>query len=59
MMNLQKFGRHGTVAEALAACGEVVTVQPFIEEDGDRKFLRIQADAGYGDPRMDITEGGL
>ena len=59
MMNLQKFAQHATVADALQACGEVVTVQPFVQEDGDKKFLRIQPDAGYGDPKMDITKGGL
>jgi 8-oxo-dGTP pyrophosphatase MutT (NUDIX family) len=59
LMNLQKFAQHNSVAEALDACGDVVTVKPFVEEEGDKKFLRIQADAGYGDPKVDVTRGGL
>ena len=56
-MNLQKLAERKDVDEALAKCGDVVTVQPFIEVDGDKRYLRIQADAGYGDPREDITRG--
>ena len=56
-MNIEKLANSANVDEALANCGGVVTVKPFIEQDGDRRFLRIQADAGYGDPREDITNG--
>ena len=59
LMNLQKFAQHATVDAALAACGKPVTVKPFIQQEGEQTFLRIQADAGYGDPKMDITKGGL
>jgi 8-oxo-dGTP pyrophosphatase MutT (NUDIX family) len=59
LMNLQKFAQHKTVDAALAACGDVVSVKPFIEIEGEKKFLRIQANAGYGDPKVDITKGGL
>lgn len=58
-MNLEMFAQHATVDAALAACGSPVTVQPFIEKEGEKIFLRIQPDAGYGDPKMDITKGGL
>jgi len=56
-MNLQKLAERKTVDETLEKCGDVVTVQPFIEVDGDKRYLRIQNDAGYGDPREDITRG--
>lgn len=56
-MNIEKLAKSANVDAALASCGGVVTVKPFIEQDGDRRFLRIQADAGYGDPREDITNG--
>ena len=56
-MNIEKLAASADVDEALAGCGGVVTVKPFIEQDGDKRFLRIQANAGYGDPREDITDG--
>ena len=56
-MNIEKLAGSADVDEALAGCGGVVTVKPFIEQDGDKRFLRIQANAGYGDPREDITNG--
>ncbi|MGB0343327.1 MAG: NUDIX hydrolase [Parvibaculales bacterium] len=56
-MNLQMLAERANVADALDKCGNVVTVQPFVEQDGDKTFLRIQANAGYGDPREDITRG--
>ena len=56
-MNIEKLAGSADVDEALASCGGVVTVKPFIEQDGDKRFLRIQANAGYGDPREDITNG--
>ena len=56
-MNIEKFAQRTNVDDAMAQCGEVVTVTPFIEQDGEKTFLRIQPDAGYGDPREDITRG--
>ena len=56
-MNIEKFAKSASVDEALAQCGEVVTVTPFIEQEGEKTILRIQANAGYGDPREDITRG--
>ena len=56
-MNIEKLAKSADVDAALASCGGVVTVKPFIEQDGDKRFLRIQANAGYGDPREDITNG--
>ncbi|MBE8190937.1 MAG: NUDIX hydrolase [Alphaproteobacteria bacterium] len=56
-MNIQKLAQAADVEAAIAACGDVVTVQPFIEKDGDKVYLRIQANAGYGDPREDVTRG--
>ena len=56
-MNIEKLANSANVDAALASCGGVVTVTPFIEHDGDKRFLRIQANAGYGDPREDITDG--
>lgn len=56
-MNIEKFARHHSVDDALAQCGEVVTVTPFVEKEGEKSFLRIQANAGYGDPKEDITRG--
>ena len=51
-MNVEKLMRSSDVAVALASCGNVVTVEPFLkkEEDGTT-FLRMQVDAGYGDPK--------
>ena len=56
-MNLQMLAERANVSDALDKCGNVVTVQPFVEQDGEKRFLRIQANAGYGDPREDITRG--
>jgi hypothetical protein len=56
-MNIEKLAKSGNVDDALAACGDVVTVTPFIEKEGEKSFLRIQANAGYGDPKEDITRG--
>jgi 8-oxo-dGTP pyrophosphatase MutT (NUDIX family) len=56
-MNIEKFAQHGDVDTALADCGDVVTVTPFIEQEGEKTFLRIQPNAGYGDPKEDITRG--
>jgi hypothetical protein len=56
-MNIEKLANSANVDAAVASCGGVVTVKPFIEQDGDKRFLRIQANAGYGDPREDITNG--
>lgn len=56
-MNLVKLNQHIRIDDALAACGTVRTVTPWIEKEGERHYLRIQADAGYGDPREDVTRG--
>ena len=56
-MNIEKLANNSSVDEALAACGDVVTVTPFIEKEGEKSFLRIQPDAGYGDPKEDVTRG--
>ena len=56
-MNIEMLAERANVDDAIANCGGVVTVKPFIEQDGEKRFLRIQADAGYGDPREDITNG--
>ena len=55
--NIEMLAERANVDDAIANCGGVVTVKPFIEQDGEKRFLRIQADAGYGDPREDITNG--
>ncbi len=56
-MNIEKFAAYTNVDDALAACNDVVTVTPFLEKQGDKTFLRIQPEAGYGDPREDVTRG--
>lgn len=56
-MNIEKFAKRKSVDDALAQCGDVVTVTPFIEKEGEKSFLRIQANAGYGDPKEDVTRG--
>ena len=56
-MNLQMLAQRNSVDDALAKCGQVVTVQPFLEQAGEKTYLRIQPDAGYGDPREDVTRG--
>ena len=56
-MNLEKLTKRDSVEDALAQCGNVVTVTPFIQQEGEKTYLRIQPDAGYGDPREDITRG--
>jgi len=56
-MNIEKFAKRASVDDALAQCGEVVTVVPFMEKEGDKTYLRIQTEAGYGDPKMDVSRG--
>ena len=56
-MNIEKLAQRESVDDALAQCGDVVTVTPFIEQEGEKTFLRIQPEAGYGDPKEDITRG--
>lgn len=56
-MNIEKLAKRSSVDDALAQCGDVVTVTPFIEQEGEKTFLRIQPEAGYGDPKEDITRG--
>jgi 8-oxo-dGTP pyrophosphatase MutT (NUDIX family) len=56
-MNIEKLAKRESVDDALAQCGEVVTVVPFVEKEGDKAYLRIQTEAGYGDPKMDMSKG--
>ena len=56
-MNIEKLAKRESVDNALAQCGEVVTVVPFVEKEGDKAYLRIQTEAGYGDPKMDMSKG--
>jgi len=51
-MNLIKLSRNATVSEALARARAepLVTVEPWIENGPAGAILRIQPDAGYGDP---------
>ncbi len=56
-MNVEKLAQSVNVEAAIENCGEIVTVTPFVEKEGDRAYLRIQPDAGYGDPKEDITNG--
>jgi 8-oxo-dGTP pyrophosphatase MutT (NUDIX family) len=54
-MNVQKLAQYETVDAAIAACGNVVTIEPFLLQDPDgTTYLRIQANAGYGDPKEPI-----
>ncbi len=52
LMNLQRLGRYGSVAEALQAAGraQVVTVTPELvaRGEGNIRQMRIPAEAGYG-----------
>jgi 8-oxo-dGTP pyrophosphatase MutT (NUDIX family) len=56
-MNLLKLGRSATVAEALAAAASspIVTVTPWVEPREGGAVLRIQPDAGYGDPQEPLS----
>ncbi len=56
-MNIEKLAKRESVDDALAHCGDVVTVVPFVEKEGDKSYLRIQTEAGYGDPKMDMSKG--
>jgi 8-oxo-dGTP pyrophosphatase MutT (NUDIX family) len=51
-MNLERLGQYGDVRAALAAAGAapIVTVTPWVEQREGGAVLRIQPDAGYGDP---------
>ena len=52
-MNLLRLGRSASVAEAIEAArvAKLVTVTPWVEG----KVLRIQPDAGYGDPHEPLS----
>ncbi len=54
-MNIEMLAQYENVDAAFNACGKVTTVEPFLkkEEDGT-VFLRIQPDAGYGDPKEPV-----
>lgn len=56
-MNLLKLARSASVADALAAAGAapVVTVTPWVEPREGGAVLRIQPDAGYGDPQEPLS----
>jgi len=54
-MNVEKLSKSLNVDAVIAACGNVVTVEPFLKKDDDgTTFLRIQANAGYGDPKEPV-----
>ena len=48
--NLEKLGRHGTTADALAAAraGTIVMVLPQVSETPQGRTVKIPIDAGYG-----------
>lgn len=56
-MNLLKLGRSATAAAAIeeAARTPVVTVTPWVEPREGGAVLRIQPDAGYGDPHEPLS----
>ncbi len=56
-MNLLKLGQSATAAEAIAsaAATPVVTVTPWVEPREGGAVLRIQPDAGYGDPQEPLS----
>ncbi|MFT3808302.1 MAG: NUDIX domain-containing protein [Micropepsaceae bacterium] len=56
-MNLLKLGQSATVVAALeaAAAKPVVTVTPWVEPREGGAVLRIQPDAGYGDPQEPLS----
>ena len=37
-MNIEKFAKRESVDDALAQCGDVITVTPFIEKEGEKSF---------------------
>jgi 8-oxo-dGTP pyrophosphatase MutT (NUDIX family) len=54
-MNVQKLAQYGSVGAAIGGCANVVTVEPFLKQDPDgTTYLRIQANACYGDPKEPI-----
>ncbi len=56
-MNLLKLGQSKTVAAALSAAASkpVITVTPWVEPREGGAVLRIQPDAGYGDPQEPLS----
>lgn len=56
-MNLLKLGRSGDAASAIAAAASqpVITVTPWVEPRESGAVLRIQPDAGYGDPQEPLS----
>lgn len=58
--NLIKLGKQSDVAVALedARRSPVVTVMPVVTKDGDRRRLRIPAEAGYDGELFDIPKAG-
>ncbi len=57
--NLIRLGKQPSVEAALADAGQsaVVTVMPVISRDGDRRLLRIPAEAGYDGELFDVSGG--
>lgn len=57
--NLIRLGKQPTVEAALADAGRsaVVTVMPVVSRDGDRRLLRIPAEAGYDGELFDVSGG--
>jgi 8-oxo-dGTP pyrophosphatase MutT (NUDIX family) len=55
--NLIKLGKQGSVAAAFAdACAStIVTVQPVVTRDGDKRQLRIPREAGYDGEVFELT----
>ncbi|MBN8927318.1 MAG: hypothetical protein J0H19_11925 [Rhodospirillales bacterium] len=58
-LNLEKVGRHRTVAEALAAAraAPIVTVRPESSAAENGRLLRIPIEAGYGAAEFLVTGG--
>jgi 8-oxo-dGTP pyrophosphatase MutT (NUDIX family) len=58
-LNLEKVGRHGTVAAALAAAraSQVVTVRPESSPAENGRVLRIPLEAGYGAAAFLVSGG--
>ena len=56
--NLEKLGRHATVAEALASARQarVVTVTPELVQTGEGWRLTIPAEAGYGGSVFEVLD---
>ncbi|MGB0921724.1 MAG: NUDIX hydrolase [Alphaproteobacteria bacterium] len=60
--NVEKLGRTSNVEEAFAAAvaDDIVTVEPWMEKNGDKHLLKLPPEAGYGDgdEPLDAIMGG-